>query len=218
MNLTSKTELELYFADHFDTVLFPVLADAYLRDEDFGRARKVCDIGLKQYPTQPDGLFILAEVDRAEGNAETSEKGFKAVLKECPDHLNAAVALAEIQTELGRAGGALTRAWKTVHNLNQHQEKALQYFEEKDPSFTPEKPVQVEPESAPEMGAAPPKPSPSAPFSVSPRLATFTMVAILRNQGLGEQALEVLNMLEAKGEDLERITKERIAIQGETNE
>ena len=44
------------------------------------------------------------------------------------------------------------------------------------------------------------------------------MVAILRNQGLGEQALEVLNMLEAKGEDLERITKERIAIQGETNE
>ncbi len=146
------------------------------------------------------------------------KKGLRPRLNDQDIPLIPAVALAEIQTELGRAGGALTRAWKTVHNLNQHQEKALQYFEEKDPSFTPEKPVQVEPESAPEMGAAPPKPSPSASFSVSPRLATFTMVAILRNQGLGEQALEVLNMLEAKGEDLERITKERIAIQGETNE
>ncbi len=218
MNLASKTELELYFADHFDTVLFPVLADVYLQDGDTVRSRKVCDIGLKQYPAQPDGLFILAEVDRAEGHTEASEKGFKAVLKECPDHLNAAIALAELQTELGRAGGTLTRAWKTVHSLNPNQEEALQYFEEKDPSFTPEKPKQVEPETAPERVAAPPKPTQSGLFTVSPRLATFTMVAILRNQGLGEQALEVLNMLEAKGEDLERITKERIAIQEETNE
>ena len=29
MNLKSKSELEKYFADHFDTVLFPVLADIY---------------------------------------------------------------------------------------------------------------------------------------------------------------------------------------------
>ena len=29
MDITNQTELELYFADHFDTVLFPVLADMY---------------------------------------------------------------------------------------------------------------------------------------------------------------------------------------------
>ena len=46
MNLTNQTELELYFADHFDTILFPVLADIYLEQNDFKRARKVCEIGL----------------------------------------------------------------------------------------------------------------------------------------------------------------------------
>ena len=30
MDLKNQIELELYFADHFDTVLFPVLADIYL--------------------------------------------------------------------------------------------------------------------------------------------------------------------------------------------
>ena len=29
MELNNLTELELYFADHFDTVLFPVLAEIY---------------------------------------------------------------------------------------------------------------------------------------------------------------------------------------------
>ena len=82
MNLSSKTELELYFADHFDTVLFPVLADLYLQEGDTVRSRKVCDIGLDQHPHQPDGLFILAEVEREEGNDESSEKGYKAVLKD----------------------------------------------------------------------------------------------------------------------------------------
>ncbi|MBT4280696.1 MAG: hypothetical protein HOD97_03650 [Candidatus Marinimicrobia bacterium] len=218
MNLSNKTELELYFADNFNTILFPVLADAYLKGGDAPRARKVCDIGLKQHPTQPDGLFILAEVDRADGNIETSEKGFKAVLKECPDHLNAAIALAKIQTELGRAGGTLTRAWKTVKKLDPTHEEALQYFEEKNPSDLPATPDPVIPEPIIVALPAQPKPTASAPFSISPRLATFTMVTILRNQGLNDQALDVLNMLEAKGEDLERITKERIAIQGETNE
>ena len=46
MDLKNQIELELYFADHFDTILFPVLADIYLNQEDYRRARKVCNIGL----------------------------------------------------------------------------------------------------------------------------------------------------------------------------
>ena len=33
MNLNNQSELEAYFADNFDTVLFPVLADMYLQKE-----------------------------------------------------------------------------------------------------------------------------------------------------------------------------------------
>ena len=58
MNLNNQIELELYFADHFDTVLFPVLADIYLHKNDLTRARKVCDIGLKHHRNDSAGLFI----------------------------------------------------------------------------------------------------------------------------------------------------------------
>ncbi len=44
MDLKNQIELELYFADHFDKILFPVLADIYFNQEDYRRARKVCNI------------------------------------------------------------------------------------------------------------------------------------------------------------------------------
>ena len=40
MELNNQTELELYFADHFDTVLFPVLADIYQSKGQYARAKK----------------------------------------------------------------------------------------------------------------------------------------------------------------------------------
>ena len=47
---------------------------------------------------------------------------------------------------------------------------------------------------------------------MSSRLATFTLVSVLKNQGLFSQALEVLDALENKGEDLESISLERDTI------
>ncbi len=48
---------------------------------------------------------------------------------------------------------------------------------------------------------------------MSSRLATFTLVSVLKNQGLFSQALEVLDALEEKGESLESISLERETIQ-----
>ena len=74
MDLQNQIELELYFADHFDTILFPVLADIYLDQNDLKRARKVCEIGLKHHKNDSAGLYILAQVDKQEGNLELAEK------------------------------------------------------------------------------------------------------------------------------------------------
>ena len=54
MNLTNLTELELYFADHFDTVLFPVLAEIYQEKGEYDRAKRVCEIGLEHHPNSID--------------------------------------------------------------------------------------------------------------------------------------------------------------------
>ena len=48
--------------------------------------------------------------------------------------------------------------------------------------------------------------------ALSPRLATFTLVNVLKGQGLYHQALNVLDILAKKGENKKRIAKERKAI------
>ena len=40
MDLNSQIELEIYFADHFDTILFPVLADMYLKNNESKSIKK----------------------------------------------------------------------------------------------------------------------------------------------------------------------------------
>lgn len=216
MNLSNLTELELYFADHFDTVLFPVLADKYLEEGDLFRAHKVCEIGLDHHPEQADGLFVLAEVSRAEGDLMKAEKTLKELLKLQPDHFSAAMALAEVQAELERVQATVTRAWKHVLRLDRQNEQALEYFKEKEPQALPPPPKLPEINVSEEQDLSPPPTIPSEPFSISPRLATFTMVAVLRNQGLQQQALQVLEMLEEKGEYQTRIAEERNKILTET--
>ena len=55
-------------------------------------------------------------------------------------------------------------------------------------------------------------PQPHEPLKIDQKLATFTLATIYKVQGLFVEALEVLNMLEDKGADQERIDDERDAI------
>ena len=67
MELNNLTELELYFADHFDTVLFPVLAEIYQNKGQYSRAKKVCEIGLGHHPESIDGQYIK-KLERCSGS------------------------------------------------------------------------------------------------------------------------------------------------------
>ena len=127
MDLKNQIELELYFADHFETVLFPVLADIYLRQEDFRRARKVCNIGLGYHENDSAGRFVLAPVEKAEGNLKEAEKELHHVIKYSPDHSAAAIMLCEIQTVLGRAPSRLLKSWKRVLDLDPTNQIAVEF-------------------------------------------------------------------------------------------
>jgi tetratricopeptide (TPR) repeat protein len=227
MNFNNQIELELYFADHFDTILFPVLADIYFDQDDFRRARKVCDIGLKHHENDSAGLFILAQIEKAEGNLKEAEKLLERVLLYTHDHLAAAEMLCEIQTVLGRATNRLLRSWKHVLELDFEHITAQDFIKKVEgknqKTKTKSKAVKPKPEKniAPLKGSAQPDSTPlssivhdlNEPLKVSSRLATFTLVSVLKNQGLFSQALEVLDALEVKGESLESISLERDTIQ-----
>jgi tetratricopeptide (TPR) repeat protein len=229
MNLKNQIELELYFADHFDTILFPVLAELYLNKNDLKRARKVCDIGLKHHQNDSAGLFILAQIERLEGNLKEAETALEQVLLFSDDHLAAAEMLCEIQTVLGRASNRLLKSWKHVLELDLENETAQAFIKKvelgddkksKKKILKPKK--ETNSQTVPQKTDLPPEPKvaprplldqQTEPLEVSSRLATFTLVAVLKNQGLFDQALEVLDALEEKGESPESISLEREIIE-----
>ena len=211
MDFKNQIELELYFADHFDTILFPVLADLYFRQDDLRRARKVCEIGLKHHENDSAGLFLLAQIEKQEGNLKEAEKLLERVLLVTRDHLSAAEALCEIQTVLGRATNRLLKSWKRVLDLNPKHETAQSFIKKIEGDNEKQASVPKKPNNN-----VPPPPAIndlSEPLKVSSRLATFTLVSVLKNQGLFSQALDVLEALEEKGESQEAISLERDTIQ-----
>ena len=207
MDLKNQIELELYFADHFDTILFPVLADIYFIQEDYRRARKVCNIGLGYHENDAAARFVLAQVEKAEGNLKESEKELKHALKYSPDNIQAAIMLCEIQTVLGRSPSRLLTSWKKVLALDPSNQTAKEFIEKVE-SDNKDKTQKKKPSTKTIT-----KPSKSGDIlNVSVRLATFTLVNVLKNQALFYQALEVLDLLEQKGEDPDMIRLERDAV------
>ena len=130
MNLNNQTELETYFADNFDTILFPVLADMYLQNRDLDRARKVCDIGLGYHPDHIDGMFMLAMIELESGNERDAEKLLKKVVYSGTDHLQATFQLAIVQQSLGRAESTLQKSWNKVIDLNPENKEAKSALKE----------------------------------------------------------------------------------------
>ena len=229
MDLNSQIELEIYFADHFDTILFPVLADLYLKNNELNRARKVCEIGLKHHKNDPAGLFILANIEKIEGNLKEAEKILEHILLYASDHLSAAIQLCEIQTVLGRAKSRLLKSWKHVLFLDSSHQTAKEFVEKiegakskntnaKKPIFKPKR-IKIQPAEKKKptiQKVVPPAVTIDEyadPLKVSPRLATFTLVSVLKNQGLFSQALDVLDALEKKGESPKDIALERETIE-----
>ncbi len=202
MDLSSRTAMELHFADNFETHLFSVLAEHYFKDGDLDRARKVCEIGLEYHPENADGLFILGKTDRIDGELKKAEQSFKSVLKNGTIHLQAATNLAEIQTELDRSETILYKTWQQILKWDPSNKTAHDWVGKK----TAKKPLQRTKKKKVK------KVNPQKQFDsieISPRLATFTMVTVLRNQGLHYQALTVLDILEKKGADKKRIKSEK---------
>ena len=216
MDLKNQIELELYFADHFDTILFPVLADIYFNQEDYRRARKVCNIGLGYHENDAAGRFVLAKVEKAEGNLKDAEKELKHVLKYSPDNIDAAIMYCEIQTVLGRSPSRLLTSWKKVLALDPSNQTAREFIAKVESPKVENKKNKTTSKKASKR-SSPKKVTKKVnentdSLNVSVRLATFTLVNVLKNQALFYQALEVLDLLEQKGEDPDMIRLERDSV------
>ncbi|NQU28707.1 MAG: tetratricopeptide repeat protein [Candidatus Marinimicrobia bacterium] len=207
INQEEKNRLEQQFAENFSSDLFTRLVDVYIEEGNFTQARSVCEIGLSYHPNHVEGLFLLAQVFVGENDLEGAEKILQVLLLLDQKYLQAAHLLVTVQERLNRPPHLLRRGWEHLLTLDPDNNQA-KVFLKRLGGTVPQPPPPVKPESGP----APPQPTSTGAGSVNPRLATFTLVAVLKDQGLYHQALEVLAVLEEKGSDPDRILTERDTI------
>jgi len=132
----------------------------------------------------------------------------KRVLIQIPDHTSAATSLPMVQEQLGRSTRTLTISWNRAQRINPDNKFAKDYFLAKKSNLKKKKGSKLE---------VPSKKSSEKelPTDISSRLATFTLVNVLKAQGLYHKALDVLDILAEKGADQKRIESEREIIKAE---
>ena len=122
----------------------------------------------------------------------------------------------EIQTVLGRSPSRLLTSWKKVLALDPSNQIAREFIAKvESPKVENKKNKTTSKKSS--KRSTPKKVTKKGDentdsLNVSVRLATFTLVNVLKNQALFYQALEVLDLLEQKGEDPDMIRLERDSV------
>jgi tetratricopeptide (TPR) repeat protein len=239
IDIQNIEELEHAFADNFGTPYFPVLADYYLKNKDFNRAQKVCELGLKSAPYNTDGKFILSKVHLYQNKVIQGERLLKQVVDENPVHIIGLRILIEVMCSLKRSKKSIKKYVRRILDVLPEDTEALALLSELDNPETIEKPpVETPVEDVPEFvknttddptvlppvkeKTKPPKSVPAkvvvAPpeevvFDVKMNMATFTMVNVLKSQKNYRQALSILSKLEEKGADAKRIKKARTELE-----
>lgn len=200
--------LEKRFADDFSSPIFPVLANFYFNNNDLARAKKVCEVGLKNVPNNYNGKFVLSKILVEEEKFLEAEKLLKEVLKNDPINIASLRLLIKISKQIKRSNNTITKYNKKILNLLPSDSESIKWLQNNDDAivkeniFIPKRgrtitnsPKSVETHSIEEKSI------------IQPNMATFTMVHILINQKHYKQALNVLDDLQRSGSDTKTINE-----------
>ena len=131
----NRQKLEHLFAEDFSSPVFPILADIYYNNKEYERAIKVCQIGLKHYPNNYIGQFILAKTLYVQGDKQKVEKILKNIITYDSNNIQALLMIIQISEELHRSNNTIKRYVLLAQKLSpMHQKiKTLykQYFKGK---------------------------------------------------------------------------------------
>ena len=205
IDITNKQCLESLFAEDFSSPYFPVLANLYMEEGDFRRAKLVCNTGLKYDSENHVAKFILAKIAICEEKLIVAEKFLKQLAIDAPCNFLAIRTLINIEFQLNRS----------PNTIYLYIQKILEFL-----------PNDIECNSWLEKIKLPAKPKNSTAikkvdkigedisnnnikYNLEKSMATLTMVKVLKSQKHYQQALDVLDMLKQKNIDSELIESER---------
>lgn len=113
-----KRQLEHHFAENFDSLTYPLLADIYIREGQINLAKKICLIGLDRHPNHPAGLYLAATLAIRDGDLAAAEKFLLHTLRTDEYHVAAAELLVAVQERLKRKKPVLEQAYRKLLHAN----------------------------------------------------------------------------------------------------
>ena len=221
IDITDKMALESVFEEDFNSPYYPILANLYLQEGDLRRAKKVCEIGLDHDSSNADGKFILAKVAQAENKKVAAEKWLKQVIVDNPAHFNALRMLIKLEIQLKRSPNTIKNYINQLQQYFTYDSECSQWLNEiniphseliskdKVPTLTKQEGVELEEAALIHI----PEEVDGKTYEVMESMATFTMVRVLKTQQHFHQALAVLNVLESRGSERDRIAREKGEVQ-----
>ena len=205
----NKENLEKIFNDDLGSSYFPELAEAYIKDGDYARAKKVCNIGLLLNPSNNDGKFILAKIEMIKGNGKIAETLLKEVLSDDSLYINAMRLLVMHYNSKSTNQVEMIRLVHKILDLLPNDEFATEILKA---SKKTKKPIKKTIRKKTKKAASPKKTTKSKKVAsmpenntidVDPKMATLTFVDILIKQKQYSQASNVLKMV-AKNKTIAR--------------
>jgi len=217
IDITDKKMLEHKFAENFASPYYPILANMYLLDGDVPRASKVCEIGLDHDSTNIDGKFVFAKVAFAEEKFVKAEKWLKRVVADNPFHFNALRMLIKLEFQLNRSPNTIKNYINQLLKFIPDDAECLGWTNKiRDSESLPESDdnslsvvSDIETKGGNDVPIKTLEPVADKTYKIVESMATFTMVQVLKSQQHYSQALAVLDVLESKGRDGDRIAQEK---------
>ncbi len=176
----SKEQLEHKFAEDFSNPTFPLLADIYFYENDFNRARQVCEIGLKHQSNNLEAQYILAKIELIEGHSIKSERILKHIYQLEPTLMKATKLLIEVRDSLNRSKQETKKIIDFLLTNTPDDIFAHQWLNNNQDNLNTN-----------------PKDSHLETFRINDNIISLTFYEVLKQQKYYQQAISVLNDLNA---------------------
>ena len=194
-----KKDLEQVFANNFASPVFPILAEIYFQNKEYGRALQVCKIGLSHNSDNEMGIYILSKIYLINKKYDKAEDFLKKIIKKNSHHSKALIDLAKVQIQLNRSKKNIQ---KTI-DLGLEIGVKNEIFQVKSDNSINKREVQKPKNRKQKFDYLD-----SEHIYINKSMATKTMYRIMVKQKKYDVALSVLNTMKKESKYLRYVSKE----------
>ena len=217
IDINNHKDLEHHFAENFDSPIFTILANYYLNNKQYKKAKKVCEIGLEHNKNSADGKFVLAKINLCEDKILKAENLLKQTIALNPIHINALHILIDVMKYLKRSNASIKKYLKQLLKIIPDDKDAILFLKTIDQKYVKNKSAKkniskINASGSNQIIKNSKIAKPITTFKINKNMASFSLVNVLKTQKHYGQALTVLEQIEKNDGVSEKINNLKIEL------